>query len=409
MTPPEPGDQGPPDGQGDPGCTPGEPEHLVFGEDLDQLQRLSQERGLHALEVPEKLIEDELRRKSPLRRSLEIGSSLGLTVALFAFLIPWLTNADYGEAWTLIRSLSASQVAVLFGAWFVSLATIWTFLTHTLPGLRVSQAGVMNLTGSAVANVVPFGGAVGVGVTYAQGMSWGFDTGGITLSVLVSGVWNVFSKLLFPIVALLLLAAAGESAAGLDAAALAGAGASCVAIAVFAGVIRNEPSAARIAARAESVVNATRRLAGRQPSHRVTDSVLDFRHRCFGLVRARWVALTWWMVAYKVTSFLLQLLCVRAIGIAGDQLTWIEVLAAYTLGELLTASPFTPSGLGLVELGSAGLMIRFGAPDSAAFASVLLFRSFTYLLEIPAGALGWLVWATKRSWRRQIIQPGEAR
>lgn len=379
-------------------------EHLPFGEDIHELERLSHEEGLHALEVPEKLIEDELRRKSPLRRVVETASSIILTVVLFAFMIPWLTKADYGNVWTQIKGLSPANVAVLFAMWFVSLFTIWKFLTQTLPGLKVTQAGVMNMSGSAVANIVPFGGAVGVGVTYAQGLSWGFDTPGITLSVLVSGVWNVFSKLIFPIIALVLLAIAGETAPGLSAAALVGGGASCAAIAVFAAVIRNEKSATKIAGWAATVVNGLRRLVRKPPNEAVVDAVLDFRHRSVALVRHKWVSLTAWMSAYKVTSFLLQLLCVRAIGIGADQLGWVEVLAAYTLGELLTASPVTPSGVGLVELGSSGLMISFGAPQDAAVASVLLFRAFTYLFEIPAGGLAWLVWATKRSWRRA---PGE--
>jgi len=375
---------------------------LPFNEDLDELERLSREDGLHALEVPERLIEDDLNRKSKLRRILEISSSLIVTIALFGFMIPWLTKADYGNVAQQITALSPRSVFELFAMWFVSLFTVWSFLTHALPGLTRPQAGVMNLSGSAVANIVPFGGAVGVGVTYAQGLSWGFDPAGITLSVLVSGVWNVFSKLLFPIIALVLLALVGETAAGLSAAALIGAAASCVAVGVFAAIIRNEAAATRIANGTAAIVNGLRRLARRQPSHAVGEAILDFRHRSVSLVGQKWLPLTTWITAYKVTSFLLMLLCVRAIGIGAEEVSWIEVLAAYTLGELLTASPVTPSGVGLVELGSSSLLISFGAPQDAAVASVLLFRAFTYLFEIPAGGLGWLVWATKRSWRRPL-------
>ena len=39
-----------------------------------------------------------------------------------------------------------------------------------------------------VANVVPFGGAAGLGATYAQNLSWGFDLGSVTLSIIVSGL-----------------------------------------------------------------------------------------------------------------------------------------------------------------------------------------------------------------------------
>jgi uncharacterized membrane protein YbhN (UPF0104 family) len=53
-----------------------------------------------------------------------------------------------------------------------------------------------------------------------------------------------------------------------------------------------------------------------------------------------------------------------------------------------------------VETGAAAALISFGADDASATAAVFLFRGFTYLLEIPVGSLAWIVWASKRSWRR---------
>ena len=78
-------------------------------------------------------------------------------------------------------------------------------LTNSLPGLTHPQALTVNFAGNAVSNVVPFGGAVGVGATYAIDLSWGFSMPTVTLSILVSGVWNVFAKLVMPVIALVLL------------------------------------------------------------------------------------------------------------------------------------------------------------------------------------------------------------
>ena len=103
------------------------------------------------------------------------------------------------------------------------------------------------------------------------------------------------------------------------------------------------------------------------------------------------------MVAYKLAQGLLQLMCARAVGI---DVGWLQILAVYTFGELLTTIPATPSGVGFVEAGSAGLLVSFGAANDAALAAVLLYRAFTYLFEIPLGAVGWITWATKHSWRR---------
>ncbi len=365
-----------------------------------ELRELAEEEGIHALAVPEKLIEDELRAKSKARRLLETTVSLAVTIVIFAFLIPKAFNTDYGTVLAELRKLNAVAITVLSALWLINIVTVWAMLTQALPGLRMPQAAVMNLSGSAVANAVPFGGAVGIGATFAQALSWGFDTASITLSVLVSGVWNVFAKLSFPIVALLLLTIAGRSAQGLEIASFIGVGIVLAAVAAFVAVMRSEELAVRVGTIAERPVNLGRRVLRRPPSHAVVDRVLEFRHRSRLLIRSRWLGLTIWMALYKLTSFFLELACLRAVGITADEVPWVGVLAAYAFGELLTAIPLTPSGVGFVEAGNAGLLTAFGVPAESALAAVFLFRAFDYLIEIPAGGLAWLVWATKHSWRR---------
>ena len=68
-----------------------------------------------------------------------------------------------------------------------------------------------NLSSSAVSNVLPFGGAAGVGATYLMYGSWGFTASETTRSILVSGVWNVFAKLALPVVALVMLSFTHEA------------------------------------------------------------------------------------------------------------------------------------------------------------------------------------------------------
>jgi uncharacterized membrane protein YbhN (UPF0104 family) len=375
-------------------------EPLPFGEDLDELEHLAEEQGLHALDVPEKLVHDELHRKSGRRRVFEIGGSIAIIVVMFAIIIPRLTKADYRASWHLIKQLDWTEVLALFAMWFVNLFTVFTFLTHAFPGLRRPQGGVLNLSGSMLANVVPFGGAAGVGATYAQCLSWGFDPSAVTLGVLVSGMWNVFAKLVPPVIALLLLAAIGQSAPVLDVAAYVGLGMAVGAVILMVLIFRSDRAAMRIGVVTEKVINGLRAVVRRPPTHGVVGKVLDFRDRSAILVRRQWRSLTGWLIAYKFSSFLLELLCIRVVGIGSDVIGPVEVLAAYTLGELLSANPVTPSGVGFVEAGNATVLIFFGAPHDAAVAAVILFRIFDYLLEIPAGALAWVVWATKRSWRR---------
>lgn len=363
-------------------------------------EHIAHEEGPQALLAPIELIEEELEHKSTPRRIAESLFSVGVATAMFALIIPRVFDAEYREVFEQFSHLDVRAVAFLFAVWLASMWTYWSFMTHALPGLRTAQAGVLNLSGSAVSNVVPFGGAVGVGATYGQCMSWGFAPPQVTLSILVSGVWNVFSKLGFPVIALVCVALRGKNLHRLDIAALVGLAVLVAAIVVFWLVIRSESVALRVGSTGQRLWNAVRRIVRRPPVDSFSVAVVEFRSNVVGLVRRHWLGLTGWMLAYKVSTFFLQLWCVRALGI--DELGWVEVMAAYAFGELLTTIPLTPSGVGFVEAGSTGIMIAFGATTEAALAAVFLFRGFTYLFEIPAGGIAWLVWATRRSWRRPV-------
>jgi len=81
---------------------------------------------------------------------------------------------------------------------------------------------VVNLGSNAVANTLPAGGALAMGVSWAMLSSWGVSTADYVLYTLVSGIWNVFARLGLPVLALLLLATVGRPGDGLIAAAAAG-------------------------------------------------------------------------------------------------------------------------------------------------------------------------------------------
>lgn len=383
--------------------TPDEHHAPFADEDLDELEHLSEQQGLAGVRVAAELLEDEFTGKSRVRRLIEIAVALVITAIIFVRVIPKFLDVEYSDVWPLLADVNRWFLTVIVVFWVL---TMWCYagvLHHSLPGLRQVQGLVMNFSGSALANVLPFGGAAGVGATYAQGLSWGFAAGPITLSILITGVWNVFAKLGIPIVVVGMLAVSGDTTRGF-------AGPALVALAVLAGavvgfglIIRSE-SVARTSGRiADDVAAAGGRLFRRPLAPDtdgpgpVTTRILEFRHRTVGLLRRHWAGLTVWMVLYKAGQGVLQLLCARAVGI---EVGWVEIFAVYSLGELLTTVPLTPSGVGLVEAGSAGLLKAFGAPADAAVAAVLLYRAFTYLFEIPLGAVGWGVWATARNWRR---------
>ena len=253
------------------------------------------------------VVEKELHRKGRGRRIVEASVSLAVVGVIFAFVIPAVSNAHYSEIWREISRLSWAQVGFLTGLWITSMLLYTGVLTNTLPGLTHPQALTVNFAGSAVSNVVPFGGAVGVGATYGIEMSWGFRVSSITLSILVSGVWNVFTKLGLPVLALILLLIKGSATGHLLVPTLLGLLVLSAAVVVLALIMRSEGLAEKVGVVGQRVVTPVARWTRRPTTPDVATAALDFRHRSIGLLRTRWWRLTLWMLAYNTGQFLLLL------------------------------------------------------------------------------------------------------
>jgi uncharacterized protein (TIRG00374 family) len=106
------------------------------------------------------------------------------------------------------------------------------------------------------------------------------------------------------------------------------------------------------------------------------------------------------------------LVALRTLGVSGREVSWAQVLAVFAFARLLSAIPITPGGLGVVELALIGGLYAAGhahaGVPAAEFraqvtAATLLFRALTYGIQIPLGALTYLIWQHKRSWRRSAV------
>ncbi len=332
-------------------------------------------------------------------RGVEITITLVVVGTIFAFAFPKLAGSGYDEIWHQLRTLTGTEVGGLFLLWIVNLLSYTPVLVASLPGLTHMQALTLNLAGSAVSNTVPFGGALGIGTTYSMTRSWGHRTAAVTRSILVTGFWNVFAKLAFPAFALLFLAIRGRNNAALITAAIIGTGCLVVSVALFVLVLRTDELARTIGAGIAWVLKKIR------PHSTLTDwsaRAVEFRHESASLIRSGWVRMTIWMIVYNLGQFAILLAAIRIFEPSHSRLGWTEVFAAFALGRLLTTIPFTPSGVGFVESGLAGALRGLGGHNASCAAAVLVYSSFTYLLEIPAGTIGWGAWAGMRRWRREV-------
>lgn len=341
--------------------------------------------------------ESPARRPGRVRQVLRVVVSLGLAAAIFTYVLG--SAADFGDVRDAISSMSSLELASLglLAAW--NLATYWMVVVAATPGLTYPQAAVLVESTTAVANAVPGGSAVAVGLTYGMLGSWGFSRSRSTLSVVVSGLWNNFAKLGLPVLSLALLALQGNANGARVTAGLFGIAALVGCVTLFALMLRREAFARRAGDVVAGWISGVRRRLGKAPVEGWGDAMVTFRSRTIGLVSHAWKRLTVATVVSHLSLYAVLLLALRHIGVSNDELHWVEVLAVFAFVRLLTAIPITPGGLGVVELGLIAGLTTAGGDEAEVVAAVLTFRGLTYLLPIPLGLLTYVFWRRNTSWR----------
>jgi putative heme transporter len=348
------------------------------------------------------------RKKKRIWRVLQIALSIALVVGIFAYAIPKF--AAYSAVWKAITQMTWLEITTLVLATIFNLFTYWWQNMASIPGLGVWQAAVNNQTSTSVADTIPGGGYIAVGVSYAMYRSWGFTNTAIALSIAVTGIWNIFMKLGLPVIAMVLLVITGQSNGALVAAALIGFLVLVAGVVGFALVLWKKELARRIGEMLGRVVSAVRRVFRKPPVEDWGEAAVRFRRQTIDLVAKRWAALTVTTVASHLALYFVLLLSLRHVGVSEQEISWVQVLGVFAFGRLVTALPLTPGGLGFVELSYIGGLILAGRAHadvpSAEFhaqvaAAVLVFRTLTYGIQIPLGGFTYVIWRRKKSWLKE--------
>jgi uncharacterized membrane protein YbhN (UPF0104 family) len=328
-----------------------------------------------------------------------------LVVAIFVLVIPKFAN--YGDIWRAMQTLTPLEFWSLLAATVFNLYTYWLANQAGLIGLRIWPSAVTTQTSTTVANTLPAGGALAIGVTAAQLASWGFTPGEITLFVGVTGLWNIFAKLAMPAVALALLVATGHSTTGLVVGAVIGMSVLTVAVVLLVLVFRSEEMAHKVGDLVGRVVNLPRRVIRKAPVDDMGDRAVTFRRETVILASRRWFMLTWTTLLSQIALFFVLLLSLRHMGVSEQDVPTVEAFAVYTFARLASAAPITPGGVGVIDLAYiAGLTLSDSAERAQIVAAVLIFRVLTYGIQIPIGAVTYYIWRLKKSWLRDTPPPG---
>jgi uncharacterized membrane protein YbhN (UPF0104 family) len=328
-----------------------------------------------------------------------VAAAVLVVAGIFLYVLPRV--ASYEAAWRALDQLTAAELGGLVAITLLNIATYWPPMVAALPGLTLGQAAVNNQASTAVANSLPGGGAVAVAVSYGMFRSWGFDDTAIGLYALVTGIWNNFAKFGMPALALALLALEGHVRGALTLAAAAGVGAFVASVGLMLLVLWKPRFAKKIGDYLGAAVSGALRLFRRGPVEDWGAKAAGFRSRSIDLLSTRWWPLTVTTVVSHLGLYAVLLVALRSLGVSQAQVSWPQILGVYSFARLLSALPVTPGGLGVAELSYITGLVVVGCPRHIAVASVLLFRTLTYLLQIPLGVPAYLVWQHRKSWRRR--------
>jgi putative heme transporter len=334
------------------------------------------------------------------KRALQITAS-ALVLALAAWIlvdVPKLTGSTWHDVRANLTQIHPLTILAIVALWLAGLISYTFAMTASMPGLSHRRALALNLSGSSVSNVLPFGGVVGTGLNVAMVKSWRLSLRSFASSTAVLNLVNLLAKLVLPVVAgLVVFHQKGLPHWLGHAAVIASLAAGLVVLVVVAALISKG-----WAVRVDALL---RRISQLRPRHRGTPAgtgpgpVSAMQGEVRDIFRQNWGRLIAGLGGYVLLQWALFALCMHTAGIHGSP---GAVFAAFAVERALTLAVVTPAGTGVAEVGATALLVALGFPAAPAAAGVLLYRLFVYLAEIPVGALVVAGWAAFRLRR----QPG---
>lgn len=348
------------------------------------------------------------------KQAISIGVTVVVLVAVFGFVLPKL--ADYRSIVDYIGTISPAEWVMLGTATIVFLFAYPVVLVQVMRSLRLRESFTNHMTGTAITNSVPSGGALALPVNYTMYMSWGFTPESISAAMLAGGVWDWFGRIALPVISVLGVALLGDALWWMWLVSIVGVVAVSVMVFGLVKILGRQEGARGIAQWLDRMgAKVFDRLKRDKPD--IEAAVMQFRTDLNSIVRTRMARLTGATVLNHVAMASLFTLSIYAVGITTDEIPIPWVVLAFALGRFLVMIPVSPGGLGLVDLGWIGLLtLGWQATNPSVpvdhdliAAGVLLFRGLSLLPPIPIGMASWIFWRANKSWRQewQAVRRGE--
>lgn len=281
-----------------------------------------------------------------------------------------------------LHHVDPARLGMLAVIWLGGLGIYSVVLSAALPGLGVRRGLLLNLSGSAVANAVPLGGAVATALNWRMVRTWGHSDRAFVAFCILTNALDVMTKLLLPLVAVAtLLALSLHVPQVLWLLTACCTGVLLVALVVRVALRRPLSSGVGRDRRWQTVVRAYLRDSGA---------------RIQALLIGRWPRLVPASIGYVAAQVVLLFFALRSVGL---DVPVTVVLTAAAIERLGTLVPVTPGGTGIAEVGTIAWLVAAGLDPVQAVAGVLLYRVFLIAMEIPLGGalLGGWAWLHRSS------------
>ena len=309
-----------------------------------------------------------------------------VAIGLLAALLPRAAGTSWDGITSTLLAVRPYWLPVVVVVWLLGLWVQTAVQTAALPGLTSRRALLLNATGSAISNVAPFGGALGIEANRRMVRRWGVDGAPFASYVVLTNVVQLVTKLVLPVVVLALALVTGTSLGPVAALAWT---ALAMLVALVAVLAARAPAVLADAVLRRAVAGVQRLRHHPAAVHRATP-VLDLRAQCRGLLARSPARIVLATTGYLALHALGLAIALHAVGAGVGVLALLAALATERAASLMLV---TPAGAGIAEVAAAVVLVHFGVAPAAAAAGLLLHRLIIVGLEVPLGGLlGGLWW-----------------